>query len=309
MKIAIAGATSFIGMHLLRELSQKSAGDELVAVVRKGSKQIPVLKAMGSHIDVKELDLDEYENLGTTVGAVDCLVYLTWNGTRGSDRDDYEMQKYNYEKGMQAIQSVLQKGCKKIMTAGSQAEYGPWFETRKITEKDPECPNTEYGEFKLRFYRDALKLVQEAGGILLEPRFFSLYGAGDFGGTMIISMLKNMMENKKCELTECVQLWDFLYIDDAISGLIKLIWDVHDSGVFNFGFGDSHELKHYVMKMYELVGSQSEMRFGAVSYPRTGMVNVNPDVTKLRSIGWEPEISFESGVCKIIESLKEKEGN
>lgn len=58
---------------------------------------------------------------------------------------------------------------------------------------------------------------------LLEPRFFSLYGPNDYEGTMIISVLKKMLKDLSCDLTECIQIWDFLYIDDAIDALVILI--------------------------------------------------------------------------------------
>lgn len=53
----------------------------------------------------------------------------------------------------------------------------------------------------------------------MEPRFFSLYGPYDFEGTLVMSTLKKLMGNEPCDLTKCIQQWDFLYIDDAIEAL------------------------------------------------------------------------------------------
>ena len=39
--------------------------------------------------------------------------------------------------------------------------------------------------------------------------------------------------------------------------------------------------------------SSSVLNYGAIPYPSTGMVNVNPDIEKLKSIGWKPEVTFE----------------
>lgn len=78
---------------------------------------------------------------------------------------------------------------------------------------------------------------------MIEPRFYSLYGPKDFGGALINSTLKKMVDNKFCDLTECVQLWDFLYIDDAIDGLTRLIENGVADGVYNFVSGYSAPLK------------------------------------------------------------------
>ena len=36
------------------------------------------------------------------------------------------------------------------------------------------------------------------------------------------------------------------------------------------------------------------------------MVNLNPDVSKLKSIGWEPAVSFEQGLKQILPRLKQR---
>lgn len=47
------------------------------------------------------------------------------------------------------------------------------------------------------------------------------------------------------------------------------------------------------------------MNYGAIPYPETGMVNVNPCVDKLKSLGWEPKVSFEEGVREVIKALQD----
>jgi nucleoside-diphosphate-sugar epimerase len=110
-----------------------------------------------------------------------------------------------------------------------------------------------------------------------------------------------MIGNLPCELTECRQLWDFLYVDDAIDALYRLICKDKACGVYNFGSGISKELREYVMTMYRLTGSRSELRFGAVPYPKTGIVHTNPDVGRLlRETSWSPTVSFEEGIERLI---------
>ena len=56
--------------------------------------------------------------------------------------------------------------------------------------------------------------------------------------------------------------------------------------------------------MYEKTShSQSVLNYGVVPYPKTGIVNVNPAVDKLKSIGWAPKVTFEEGILNIIDSL------
>ena len=145
MKIAIIGASCFIGKHLTIKANNRDW--EVIAVVRN-IRYHEAFFSNFSNVELLECDMQNYTNLDTLIGKVDCAVYLTWNGTRGDARSDYERQKTNYEHSLIAIKALVNAGCQKILLAGSQAEYGPWFLDRKCTEVDEANPNTEYGKFK-----------------------------------------------------------------------------------------------------------------------------------------------------------------
>lgn len=290
-----------IGAALTNKLLDNN--HDVVAVVRPNSKKIEALHKK-PNLSIVECNMEDYAELSNLlVGKVDVAVSTAWSGTRGADRNDKKLQEDNYKNSISFLEAMISKGCKKFLTAGSQAEYGLWTRKGKLKEDEIPNPNTEYGKYKLKFYEHAKDYCGRNGCRLIEPRFFSLYGPKDYEGTLVISTLKKMVENKPCDLTECVQLWDFLYIGDAIDGLIRLIENDAAGGIYNFGSGYSAPLKEYIEKMRELTKSQSVLRYGTVPYPSTGIVNVNPDVTKLTEIGWKPSVKFEEGIKKIISSM------
>lgn len=295
MKIIITGANSFIGRCLTKRAS--AAGWETVLVVRPGHE---VAQTDGQR--VLSLSMEEYQRLGELAGESDCLVHLAWNGTRGLSRMDCKRQNDNETYSMMAVRSVLEAGCRRIITAGSQAEYGP---LKGIISEERRCqPNTEYGKAKLRVYEQTEALCREAGVSCREPRFFSLYGPGDYAGTMIVSILSDMLAGRPCLLTQCVQNWDYLYIDDAIEGLFQLCQKDGADGVYNFGSGDVRQLKEYVLEMAELTQTKSELRFGSVPYPETGMVSIWPDISKLRrELGWSAQVTFAEGIRTVLAAM------
>lgn len=297
-RIIITGATSFIGTHLIKNLLKNSW--EIYAVIRKGSNKRDVLPE-DENIHIIELDMEEYIRLPELINVCcDVFVTLAWNGTRGNERLDATMQKQNYIYSMDALNAAIKMGCQTIISAGSQAEYGLMTEK---TDENAQCnPNTEYGKWKLRFYEDALQTCRGYGVSFKEPRFFSLYGEDDSEKTMIISILDAMMKNKSCHLTEGIQIWNFLHIDDAIEGIVRLAEIKCADGAYNFGSEDTRPLRKFIMEMKEICHSTSELLFGAVPYPASGMVNVWPDITKLKSeTEWEPCVSFKDGIKKIIQ--------
>lgn len=298
MRICITAANCFIGLPLVKKAS--SLGWEVIAVVRVGNKQKDYIGSI-PNTKVIELNLENYDQLGEIVGKVDCAVVLTWNGTRGQTRLDEKLQESNYLYNMEAVKSLVTHGCGRIITAGSQAEYGIYNEV--ITEETECKPNTAYGKYKVKFFEEAQKYCQEKGVPLKEPRFFSLYGPGDYENTLIMSNINKMLANEDCNMTPCTQMWDYLYIDDAIEGIIGLCSKECPDGAFNFGSGDCRPLKEFVNEMKQVLKSDSELKFGAVPYTPAGVVSIQPNIDRLKSTGWEPRVAFSQGILKIVKAL------
>lgn len=296
MKVTITGANSFIGKRLVERICKM--GWESVLVMRPGRSagQLP------QNCQVLYLSMEEYDRLGALVGPCDCFVHLAWNGTRGNTRMDQDLQNMNAVYSLQAVQSMLAVGCGRVITAGSQAEYGPHM--GQIKEESICSPNTEYGKAKLRFYESVASMCIKNRVQYKEPRLFSLYGPGDFSGTMVISTLMNMLADRPCQLTQGIQMWDYMYIDDAIEALTQLCWKPCPNGVYNFGSGDVRQLKDYVLEMAQLTRTSSDLQFGELPYPSTGIVSLWPDISKLkRELDWEPRVTFAKGILTIINAL------
>lgn len=299
MRICITAANCFIGLPLVKKAS--SLGWDVIAVVRVGNKQKDYLGSI-PNVSVIELNLEDYDKLGSLVGSVDCAVLLTWNGTRGQTRVDEKLQESNYLYNMEAVKSLVEYGCKRIITAGSQAEYGIY---NGIITEEMECkPNTAYGKYKVKLFEEASKYCSEHGVSLKEPRFFSLYGPGDYENTMIMGSIKDMLDNKPCKFTKALQMWDYLYIDDAIEAIAKLCEKKCADGAYNFGSGDCRPLREYIMEQKQILNSSSELLFGSIPYGPAGVVSIHPSVEKLRKeLLWEPKTSFSDGINKIVKRI------
>lgn len=303
-KAIITGANSFIGRRLCRKLAANDY--HVYAIVRRNFSHKEIFDGINS-ITLIELDMAEYGMLKDRITEkCDLGVLLAWNGTRGVLRDNVHLQHENYNNSILGAENMIALGCETIVTAGSQAEYGINKSLEKITERTECKPNTEYGKAKLKLYQELDRFCENRKVRLIEPRYFSLYGPDDSEKTMIISMIRNMLSNRSCDLTECIQQWDFMFIDDAVDLLFELIETKEASGAFNFGSGVSKPLKEYVYEMYRLTRSSSKLHFGAVPYPVTGMVHTNPSIEKLKQYVKDIHVrSFAEGIQAVIKEQRE----
>lgn len=300
--IVVSGATSFIGVYLLNVLLADE-NNHVFAMVRPNSLNKSKLK-IHENLTVLEFSLQEIENLPSQIPvSVDVFYHLAWEGTRASARDDKLLQENNYQSSLKAVKVAFELGCKSFVGVGSQAEYGKCI--GRITENYKATPLTEYGKAKLRFCEDGKKLAERLGVNFVWARIFSVYGEGDFEGTLIMSAIRKMIKDERILLTECTQNWDFLHVLDAANALLLL--SSAPSGIYNIASGVSHPLKDFVYEMLRLTGSNSVLDFGAIPYNTEGAVSFEPVVDKLISVsGWAPEISFAQGVTEIIKIMKQR---
>lgn len=291
-KIIVTGANCFIAKPLIEDLLKRNYF--VYAVVRDSSKCSNVAK----NLKYIESDLCDYDKLPNLINdTCYAMFHFAWNGTRGETRNDYALQEQNYLDSIKALQSASKLGCQFFIGAGSQAEYGVL--NKKINENDTPQPNTAYGINKLKFTEYALKEQTNLKLTVIMPRFFSLFGEGDYAGTLIESTIDKMLRNEPCDFSRATQNWNYMYIADCVAALIYLL-ENKGSGIYNFGTLDTRILKDYILEIKDIIGSSSELNFGAIPDPKTGLVSISPDVTKLTSSGFNKFTPFRQAIQNII---------
>jgi len=295
-KIVITGATSFIGIHLIYEWLKNNA--EIYAIIRPNSKnryRIP----SNNNIHIIELSMDEYKEIPTRIKNADYFYHLAWEGARAPYRDDKMLQEHNYICSKVAMNAAYKIGCQLFLGSGSQAEYG---KMGKLVNEEIACmPNTQYGIYKLKTCNELMALSTQYHMRFIWIRIFSIYGKYDYSQTLISTCISKMKNNESIELTESIQLWDFLYVGDAASAMVMFANKTCKNGIYNLASGDIRPLKEYIVEMRDILHSKSELRFGAVSYGTTGPVNLQPDVQKVKNeLNWAPQISFSEGILRTV---------
>ncbi len=318
MRVIATGATSFVGQAAVRELLRR--GHEVTAVVRPGTDKLGRLAEKGVFapgLQILELDLPEIGRLpeiaagrGMNKGFAggkgpDAFLHMGWLGAGSDSRRNPDVQKRSADIAFDAMRAAAALGAGRFLFTGSQAEYGI---RKELTDEEAPClPTSPYGEAKLRVREEGEKLCRELGMDYLHARIFSAYGPGDHPWSLISSCVRTFREGGVMEMTDCTQLWNFLYIDDAGRALADLLeaegLPAGGNPVYNLGgsMEETAPLKEFVLKLWEAMGRSGELRFGARGANAEGIVNLVPDIRKMeREVSWKPEIPFEEGIRRIL---------
>ncbi len=299
--VVITGATSFVGVHLINECIKNNCN--VFAVVRPNSKNLSRIRK-NDLINIIELDQNDIEKLTEKIleTNIDAFYHLSWEGTRVPYRDDSKMQENNYNCAIKAIYTAKKLGCNLFIGTGSQAEYG--LCSGKVDENYPKNPNTEYGKYKLKAYEEIKKIAEENNMRYIWIRIFSAYGVLDYENTLIMSCLKKMTNSEPVPMTQCIQKWNYINVEDVAKILFLFITKNCENGAYNVASNDYRQLKKYVEEMKEICNSNSELQFGAIPYNSEGIRNLEPVIDKLiNNLDYKFEISFEKGIRQILKTM------
>lgn len=301
-KIVVTGATSFIGVHLIEKLLDGET--KIIAIVRPNSPNITRLPAH-EDLEIVELEIQEMKLIGNKIsGEIDAFYHLAWEGARAPYRDDKELQEKNYFGAIDAMKAALALKVKVFVGSGSQAEYGKF--NGKVNEEYPCNPITEYGKAKYEAYCNLSKIAEENHIKFIWTRIFSVYGKYDFSGTLVMSSIDKMRRHENMQMTECIQNWDFVFVEDVAEALVRFIMVDCESGVYNVASGIAKPLKDFVEELKSILESRSGIEYGKIPYAKEGPVSFEPEVIKMESaLQWKANTSFRDGIKKILESTNE----
>lgn len=301
--IVITGATSFLGRNVLKALIKEDY--KVYAMVRESSADYGKLP-QSDRVTYIHGDLANLNKIEKEVTKADVFLHFAWDGSGKIKRADATIQGKNVEYAMDALRLAERLGCEKFIFPGSQAEYGTILFNRMVAvREDAECdPVSEYGKAKLLFGEKARQYCMGKEMRLIHLRIFSVYGADDREGTLVDSCIRTFSEGGSLKLGPCSQLWNFLYIDDFVRGVLEFVKQDCEGGIYHVGSYDTRILREFVKEIHKLSGGLGSYSFGSEDNNPEKSPSLVPDIHKITSkLSWEPKVSFTDGVKYIMINL------
>jgi dTDP-6-deoxy-L-talose 4-dehydrogenase (NAD+) len=259
MKVAVTGASGFIGRHVLTELERHPV--DVTAVTRCAAK----LADVATNVRIVELDLanqqaDDYERLHKP----DVLIHLAWEGLpnyKSLHHFETELSRqYLFLKGL------IKAGLPAMVVTGTCLEYG--MQSGALSEELTPLPSNPYGYAKDALRRQLEFLRDKHPFALTWARLFYMYGEGQ-PKSALLPQLKEAVDRGESSfnMSGGEQLRDYLPVDEVAALLVALALRQTDAGVVNICSGKPISLRNLVEGWLKDNGWTINLNLGHHPYP------------------------------------------
>jgi nucleoside-diphosphate-sugar epimerase len=229
---------------------------------------------------------------------VEAAFHLAWYGVTAEHRNGTEQLIYNVTRSLDLWKALRDTGCKVFIGVGSQAEYGP--HSGALREDMAANPATAYGSAKLALGVLLKQLCAVAGMRFLWMRLFSAYGPADDERHMVPIVINTLLRGEKPSLTAGDQLWDYLYVTDAVQALCASV-ECEASGVFNLGSGTPCVLRDFISSVRDCIDPALPLGFGEVPYRSDQVMHLEADISRLKAAtGWAPSTPWPEAIRNTV---------
>ncbi|MFC1717670.1 GDP-mannose 4,6-dehydratase [Candidatus Poribacteria bacterium] len=140
-------------------------------------------------------------------------------------------------------------------------------------------------------------------------RLFNTYGPMQSKGAIVPTIITQGVVGTKILLGNMHPIRDFIYVEDVVSGLIRMAEAPGSIGeAINLGSGQGISVGDLAERIMALIGTDIEILFDAtrIRPQNSDMEQLIADITKANELlGWQPETSLDSGLEQTIEWFAE----
>lgn len=257
MRIAVTGASGFIGRHVVRSL-HRLPGHRIVAMSRReidlpeGVEQVSL--AIGQDDD-KAFEL---------LGRPDVLIHLAWGGL------PHYLSLHHFEQELPAHYRFLKQmagaGLASMVVAGTCYEYG--MVDGELEEGMADRPANPYAFAKSSLHRQLQFLQADQPFALTWARLFYMWGEGQAKNSLFPLLQSAVIRGDEAfPMSRGEQLRDYLPVDDVASAIVSLALAGGGHGLVNVCSGKPVSIRALVEQWITANGWDIELELGRYPYP------------------------------------------
>lgn len=288
-RVIVTGASGFIGLNLVRTLSD--LGAEVLVIDRmQPAQRFP-------NVEFEWADLRHLEKTYES----DYLIHLAAITNAGyAERYPLDTYEVNVLGTVNLLNHV--KVERRVLFPSTALVYRA--SEQPISEDGEQDPSSTYaqskviGEQLIRFYCNREKVDYTL------VRFFNIFGRGQLPMYIVPQVLRQIVEEGRIVLRNGAVMRDLLYVDDCVDAVLRLVVASEAANsLFNIGSGHIDSISDVARAAVRVSGREDVEIVDLeenIDYSPTAII---ADIGKVQAtVGWEPTTSLAMGLKKMWES-------
>lgn len=259
MRVAVTGATGFIGRFVLRELAKRQHLEVVAASRAPPDDQL--LPAGCRHV---QLDIADAGDAFELLGRPEVLIHLAWSGLPNFKSlhhfETHLAEQYRF------LSLLVTAGLGSLLCTGTCFEYG--MRSGELSEELPGDPQNPYA-----FAKDALRrqlgfLRARSSFDLCWARLFYIYGDGQAPTSLYTQLMDaGRSSATSFKMSGGEQLRDFLPVTQVAAAIVALALHAPDAGIVNICSGRPVSVRSMVERWLRENNWSLQLELGAYPYP------------------------------------------
>jgi len=274
-EILITGSSGFIGKNL----------------VKKIPNHILPLDKDGKRVDLRK------RNEVLKLKKAKIVIHLAGKIPSENNISKNTFLENNVLATLNILEYCVKKKIEKLIFVSSYVYGNP--EKNPINEKQKVFPHNTYTKSK-SLSEELCKIYAKKHGIsLIILRTFNIFGNLQKNGFLISNLIRSIKNNQHFTIVNKKNKRDFLFIDDFIDAILKMVDYECEFEIFNVGSGKCFTLEKFVNIFEEKSGKKIKKKMQKSK--QNNIVKIQADITKIKKkTGWYPKYTLEEGIEKVL---------
>lgn len=299
--VLVTGGAGFIGSHLVDRLV--SGGHAVRVLDNFSTGRQANLARQKNNIQIVDADIADFDSIAPHFKGQEIVFHLAALAdivpSIVNPRGYYAS---NVMGTMNVVEASRLSGVKKLVYTASSSCYGiPLEGFYPTSETAPTNPQYPYALTKYLGEQTVLHWGQVYDLPVISLRLFNVYGprsrtSGTYGAVFGVFLAQKLDGKPYTVVGDGNQTRDFVYVTDVADAFVTAAFSDVKNEIFNVGTGNPQSIN----KLVALLEGEK------IHIPkRPGEPDCTwADISKIKSmLGWEPKVSFEEGVAKILEHI------
>ena len=260
MKVVVFGGCGFLGRGIVNALLESDSSLDVTIVDRSA----PLMEDPVSRVHYIRENFSEKSNFAECVADADLVVHLISTSIPGNERGIRQEIINNVLPSVRLFESCVVAGVHKILFLSSGGTvYGNVDKPSR--EADPLNPVNTYGLQKMMI-EHSLRMICQGSGVSYQIiRMSNPYGPGQnpqgqLG--LITKLVYQILHGQTIRIFgDGSVVRDFLYISDAIRGVMDILNKGEANAIYNLGSGEGASVGHVLDLIRTVIPEEATVRY------------------------------------------------